>query len=79
MVITGGGGGLGSAIALELCQLGARVMVCGRTESTLRATVLAVERNVGTGRAIAEVCDVRDPRSVDTMLDACAEGLGMLR
>jgi hypothetical protein len=54
-------------------------MVCGRTESTLRATVLAVERNVGTGRAIAEVCDVRDPRSVDTMLDACAEGLGMLR
>ena len=33
VVVTGGGGGLGSAVAAELCRLGARVLVCGRTSS----------------------------------------------
>ena len=36
VIVTGGGGGLGSAMAAELSRLGARVLVCGRTEDTLR-------------------------------------------
>ncbi len=37
VVVTGGGGGLGRVLAAELCRLGARVLVCGRTPATLQA------------------------------------------
>jgi NAD(P)-dependent dehydrogenase (short-subunit alcohol dehydrogenase family) len=75
IVITGGGGGVGSAVAAELCRLGARVVVCGRTMATLEAAVAAIEGELGTDSAFAMRCDVRDPESVGTMLDAAAERL----
>jgi len=69
VVITGGGGGLGSAMAAELCRLGARVVVCGRTEASLQAVVSAVTTELGPDRAYAVTCDVRDPSSVARMAD----------
>lgn len=69
VVITGGGGGLGSALAAELCRLGARVVVCGRTEGTLNDTVAVIDKELGEGRAFAVTCDVRDPVSVAAMFD----------
>lgn len=76
VVVTGGGGGLGAAMAAELCRLGARVLVCGRTAATLDAAVAAIDRELGEGRAFAAVCDVRDPGSVAAMVDAAEERLG---
>ncbi|MDQ0380342.1 SDR family NAD(P)-dependent oxidoreductase [Amycolatopsis thermophila] len=58
-LVTGGGNGLGRAIAVALSQAGARVVVTGRNRDTLEETVAALP---GPGRAA--VCDVADPGSV---------------
>jgi NAD(P)-dependent dehydrogenase (short-subunit alcohol dehydrogenase family) len=76
LIVTGGGGGLGSAMAAELCRLGARVLVCGRTEETLRAAVERVESELGADRAFSAVCDIRDPGSVAGMVDEAERVLG---
>lgn len=78
IVITGGGGGLGGAMAAELCRLGARVMVCGRTPETLEAVVGAIDQELGAGRAFAATCDVREPESVAAMADAAEAALGVV-
>jgi NAD(P)-dependent dehydrogenase (short-subunit alcohol dehydrogenase family) len=56
-VITGGGRGIGRAIALTFAQHGARVAVAART----REQVESVAQEVG---GIALVCDVANPESV---------------
>lgn len=76
VVVTGGGGGLGSALAAELCRLGARVVVCGRTQETLDAAVARIDAEQGEGRAFAVTCDVRDPGSVAVLFDQAEELLG---
>jgi NAD(P)-dependent dehydrogenase (short-subunit alcohol dehydrogenase family) len=78
IVITGGGGGLGSALAAELCRLGARVVVCGRTKETLNDTVAAIDEELAPGRAFAVTCDVRDPASVAAMFDEATHVLGAI-
>lgn len=77
IVITGGGGGLGSAMAAEMCRLGAQVLVCGRTQATLDETVERIAAEQGSSEAIAAVtCDVRDPASVAAMVDAATARFG---
>jgi NAD(P)-dependent dehydrogenase (short-subunit alcohol dehydrogenase family) len=71
-VVTGGGGGVGRALALRFAGLGDRVVVAGRDEAALRATAAA-------GEAIEPVaCDVTDEAAVGTALDG-AEDAGPLR
>lgn len=62
-VITGGGRGIGSAIARKLASLGASVILCGRMTRTLESTSAAI-RAVG-GKAAIEQCDVTDLQSVE--------------
>lgn len=58
-VVTGGGGGIGRATALELAALGARVVVADLDEGSARQSAQAVaERG---GRAIACRVDVTSP------------------
>ena len=78
IVITGGGGGLGSTVAAELCRLGARVLVCGRTEETLAQAVKAIDDELGPGKAFLATCDVRDPESVAALIDSAEEQLGQV-
>src|SRR5215213_9961084 len=78
IVITGGGGGLGSALAGELARLGARVVVAGRTQSTLDATVDAITSEQGEGIAFAVPADVRDPSSVTALFDRATKLLGQV-
>jgi hypothetical protein len=78
IVITGGGGGLGSAVAAELARLGARVVVCGRTLESLDKTVDTIDNEHGPGRAFAVTCDVRDPESVRQLFDRAEELLGQV-
>ena len=61
-LITGGGRGIGRAIALLFAQHGARIAVAART----REQVENVAREIGD-TAIAVVCDVADPASVAEM------------
>src|SRR5262249_6905164 len=61
-LITGGGRGIGRAIALTFAGAGARIAVAARS----REQVENVAREIGDN-AIALVCDVSDPQSVADM------------
>jgi NAD(P)-dependent dehydrogenase (short-subunit alcohol dehydrogenase family) len=75
-VVTGGGSGLGRAMALEFARLGANVVVAGRREEPLAETVaLAGERG---GQGLAQPTDVRDPEAVDALVAAAVERFGRL-
>ena len=74
VVVTGGGGHLGSALTLGLAGLGAVVVACGRSESRLRA----LEEQVGSsgiqGGVVTLVADIRQPKDIVRVIDAaCAE------
>lgn len=62
-IVTGGGSGIGQAIARELARLGARVAVFGRTWDKLEATCAEIER--AGGRASAYAVDVRDRAAIE--------------
>src|SRR5207248_11565117 len=65
-LVTGGGRGIGRAIALSLARAGADVAVSGRNADVLEETVAAIR---ATGRrATAVVCDVRERSQVDAMV-----------
>lgn len=66
-VITGGGSGLGAAIARALHAAGAQVVIVGRNTQKLDSVVA----DLGS-RARGISCDVSDPRSVDSLRDQLA-------
>jgi NAD(P)-dependent dehydrogenase (short-subunit alcohol dehydrogenase family) len=74
-IVTGGGTGLGRAIAVEFARLGARVAILSRGPEHRAAGVAAVEA-VG-GKALGVACDVRDPQQVAAAFDAAAAELGL--
>ncbi len=68
ILITGGGTGLGRAMAERFLQLGATVYICGRRAEVLRQT--CNELSSRTGSSITGLpCDVRDLVAVEQMLD----------
>jgi NAD(P)-dependent dehydrogenase (short-subunit alcohol dehydrogenase family) len=69
-LVTGGGSGLGRAMALELGRLGAKVAVLGRRREPLEETVALL----GGGYAVP--ADVREPEAVAAAFDAAEEQLG---
>ena len=71
VLVTGGGTGLGRAMALELGRLGAKVAVLGRRREPLDETVAKL-----AGEGFAVQADVRDPDAVATAFDATEEALG---
>jgi NAD(P)-dependent dehydrogenase (short-subunit alcohol dehydrogenase family) len=64
--ITGGGTGLGRAMALRFAELGARIAVSGRREEPLAETVETIRQSGGS--AGSAPADVRDPDAVDAAL-----------
>lgn len=74
VLVTGGGTGLGRAMAIRAAELGAAVAVVGRTEATLNETVEHI-RSAG-GRAFAAAADVREPDHVAAAFDAVEAALG---
>ncbi|HTA51018.1 MAG TPA: SDR family oxidoreductase [Verrucomicrobiae bacterium] len=69
VLITGGGTGLGKAMAHRFLQLGATVYICGRREEVLEET--ATELSNATKSPIhALPCDVRNLDAVEAMIDS---------
>ncbi|MFY9510134.1 MAG: SDR family NAD(P)-dependent oxidoreductase [Rubrivivax sp.] len=71
-LVTGGGSGLGEAVARELARLGARVAVLDVNE----AGAQRVAAGIGQGRAWASRCDITDSASVTAALDATEATFG---
>lgn len=61
-LVTGGGRGIGAAIARKMAALGAHVIVCGRTPKPLQETVKAIQDKGGHATAVG--ADVADWNSV---------------
>ncbi len=73
-VITGGGTGIGLAVARELGSLGANVAICGRCAEPLEAAAGRLEAD---GVAVQwGTCDIRDADSVGAFVDAVLERFG---
>ena len=74
VVITGGGGGLGRATAVELARRGWDSVVTGRTQASLDETVAAVER--AGARAVAVAGVVSEEAHVESVFETAARELG---
>ena len=72
--ITGGGSGLGRAMAVRFAALGAKVGVSGRRPDPLRETVSLIEGAGGQG--CVAPCDVRTPDEVSAALSGIVSELG---
>ena len=75
VVITGGGRGIGRAIALRLASEGARVSLCGRTLPQLAETA-DLCRAAGAAATHHGRCDIRSAESVDAFFAAAADACG---
>src|SRR5271155_4521822 len=69
VLVTGGGTGLGRIIATALAGLGARVYICGRRGGVVEATSAAINELHGDSRCLGWVCDLRDPVSIEALLE----------
>src|SRR3546814_9327266 len=67
ILITGGGSGLGFAIARSCSALGATVYLCGRRELVVREA--AEDIVAAGGKAVGIACDIKSAESVEAMLD----------
>jgi len=76
-VVTGGGRGIGAAIARGLAEAGAAVVVCARDEAEIEAVAGAI-REAG-GQALAVRSDVTDEADVERLFSTAAEAFGPVR
>lgn len=66
-LVTGGGTGIGAAMARLFAREGADVVVCGRRQALLERTCADIARAGGRGEV--RVCDVADERAVASLLE----------
>ncbi len=75
VLVTGGGTGLGKAVASEFARLGASIVIASRSEDHLEAGRAAL---VQLGAAVVTAaCDIRDPASVAAAFDAAEAAFGL--
>lgn len=75
-LVTGGGSGIGAAVAACLAAHGAKVAICGRTMERLSASAAAIE--AAGGAALPVACDVRRPEQVEAVMQAIEARWGRL-
>ena len=72
-LVTGGGGGIGSAIAMRLAEEGAAVGVLDRRGDAAKAVAAQVE--AAGGRALALTAEITDPDSVAATLAQMSDAI----
>ncbi len=76
-IISGGGSGLGKAMAFLVSRLGGDVMICGRREERLRDTSDAIREHLGNEIAY-HAMTIRDPGAVEELMDITWTRFGRL-
>jgi len=75
IVVTGGGTGLGRAMATYFLRLGAQVVIASRKLEVLKKAADEMAAETG-GRVLPVACDVRDTAQVESLLAASLERFG---
>jgi len=76
-LVTGGATGIGARIAMELSELGAKVVIASRNQDRLARAASAMNATVG-GEIVWKVVDIRLQESVDSLLSFVIERFGRL-
>ena len=77
-IVTGGGTGLGLAMATQFATLGANVVLASRSEEHLAAGAAAVAAAIPSAGVLTVAMDVRKPEDVDRMVSASAARFGRI-
>jgi len=78
-IITGGGSGIGLAVAHEMIRIGSRVALCGRTASKLDDAKQQLTASIDDrDRVFTKVCDVREPAQVEDFVKAVIAAHGKI-
>lgn len=75
-LVTGGGRGLGAALATALASDGWHVAIAGRSADSLETTAQSIRGSGGT--AVAMPADITDPLQVERLVDGAETALGPL-
>jgi NAD(P)-dependent dehydrogenase (short-subunit alcohol dehydrogenase family) len=75
VLVTGGGTGLGKAIASEFARLGASIVIASRKEEHITAGRAAIEALDAPVQTV--ICDIRDADSVAAAFDSATEAFGL--
>lgn len=67
ILVTGGGSGLGAAMARRFLELGAELFICGRRRDVLTFTAKSMAEDTG-GSITPIICDIRASSAVDEMM-----------
>lgn len=66
-IITGGGRGIGKAIAIGFAREGAKIIVTARTREEIES--VAGEINNSGGKCVSICCDISDEKQVKDMIE----------
>jgi NAD(P)-dependent dehydrogenase (short-subunit alcohol dehydrogenase family) len=69
ILVTGGGSGLGAAMARRFAELGAELVICGRRLELLEQTAAQLRGDLGAKVGVIR-CDIRDGAAVEAMMEA---------
>ncbi len=78
ILITGGGSGLGLAMAKGFAESGANIAICGRTEEKLQKATKEIKEVGESTEARYYICDVRDHGAVTKMVSEITKDFGSM-
>ena len=76
-VVSGGGSGMGRAIAYVLTRLGAQVVICGRRAEMLEETAAGISEHLGK-TIVTRAMTIREPEQVQSLFADTWERFGRL-